>query len=252
MNSEKTRHTSWWRHQMESFSALLALCVGNLPVPVNSPHKGQWGGALMFSLICVWINGWVNNREAGDLRRHRCHYDVNVMFALTGELWRVFPGLFWRKKYHQISKVHCICRYELREDRKREAARTTGHIDNLKRDILRSLRNSGVGSGPPEREPRDSSTERGRDGKMAPLSPTLPHSSSGILSYNEMETLKREIVAGIRAEMRELAREMANLNLQNARGSPVNPPQLLPPINSELYHTHLYTQLWYYGKGSRG
>ena len=33
----------------------------------------------MFSLICVWINGWVNNREAGDLRRHRAHYDVNVM-----------------------------------------------------------------------------------------------------------------------------------------------------------------------------
>ena len=33
----------------------------------------------MFSLICAWINGWVNNREAGDLRRHRGHYDVNVM-----------------------------------------------------------------------------------------------------------------------------------------------------------------------------
>ena len=37
--------------------------------PVNSPHKGQWRGALMFSLIFVWINDWVNNREAGDLRR---------------------------------------------------------------------------------------------------------------------------------------------------------------------------------------
>ena len=69
----------WWRHQMETFSALLALCAGNSPVPVNSPHKGQWRGALMFSLICVWINGWVNSREAGDLRRHRGHYDVNVM-----------------------------------------------------------------------------------------------------------------------------------------------------------------------------
>ena len=39
---------------------------------------GQWRGALMFSLICAWINGWVNNREAGDLRRHRTHYDVTV------------------------------------------------------------------------------------------------------------------------------------------------------------------------------
>ena len=47
--------------------------------PVNSPHKGQWCGALMFSLICVWINGWVNNREAGDLRRYGAHYDVTVM-----------------------------------------------------------------------------------------------------------------------------------------------------------------------------
>ena len=47
--------------------------------PVNSPHKGQWHGALMFSLICVWINGWVKNREAGDLKRYRAHYDVTVM-----------------------------------------------------------------------------------------------------------------------------------------------------------------------------
>ena len=47
--------------------------------PVNSPHKGQWRGALMFSFICAWINGWVNNREAGGLRRHRARYDVTVM-----------------------------------------------------------------------------------------------------------------------------------------------------------------------------
>ena len=64
---------------METFSALLALCAGNSPVPVNSPHKGQWRGALMFSLICAWINDWVNNREAGDWRCHRGHYDVNVI-----------------------------------------------------------------------------------------------------------------------------------------------------------------------------
>ena len=43
--------------------------------PVNSPHKGQWRGALMFSLIC----DWVNSREAGDLRRYCAHYDVIVM-----------------------------------------------------------------------------------------------------------------------------------------------------------------------------
>ena len=64
---------------METFSALLALCAGNSPVPVNSPHKGQWRGALMLSLIYAWINDWVNSREAGDLRRQRGHYDVSVM-----------------------------------------------------------------------------------------------------------------------------------------------------------------------------
>ena len=48
--------------------------------PVNFSHKGQWRGALMFSLICVGINGWVNNRKADNLRRHRAHYDVFVMY----------------------------------------------------------------------------------------------------------------------------------------------------------------------------
>ena len=47
--------------------------------PVNSPHKGQWREALMFSLICAWVNGWVNTREAGDLRQHRTHYDATLM-----------------------------------------------------------------------------------------------------------------------------------------------------------------------------
>ena len=46
---------------------------------VNSPHKGQWRGALIFSLTCAWINGPVNNRVASDLRRHCAHYDVIVM-----------------------------------------------------------------------------------------------------------------------------------------------------------------------------
>ena len=53
--------------------------------PVNFPHKGQWRGALMFFFICSWINGWVNNTEAGDLRRHRAHHDVIVI----GELYRI-------------------------------------------------------------------------------------------------------------------------------------------------------------------
>ena len=71
---------AWWCHQMDMFSALLALYVGNSPVTVNSPHKGQWRGALRFSLICACTNDRVNNRKAGDLRHHCAHYDGSVMF----------------------------------------------------------------------------------------------------------------------------------------------------------------------------
>ena len=76
----------WWRHQMETFSALLSICAGNSPVPGEFPAQRP---ALMFSLICVW-NGWVNNREAGDLRRYCAHYDVTVM--QLGCLWHRRKG----------------------------------------------------------------------------------------------------------------------------------------------------------------
>ena len=45
----------------------------------NSPHKGQWCGALMSSLICARIYGWANNGDVGDSRRHLAHYDIIVM-----------------------------------------------------------------------------------------------------------------------------------------------------------------------------
>ena len=75
---------SWWwlwffLHDVikwKQFSMLLALCVGNSPVT----GEGQWCGAFMFSLICAWTQGWINNRDAGDLRRHPAHYDIIVMF----------------------------------------------------------------------------------------------------------------------------------------------------------------------------
>ena len=68
-----------WKH----FPRHWPLVWGNHRSPVNSPHKGQWRGTLMFSLICARINGWVNNGEAGDLRRHRAHYDVIVMMCFV-------------------------------------------------------------------------------------------------------------------------------------------------------------------------
>ena len=64
-----------WKH----FPRYWSFVRGIHRLSVNSPHKGQWRGALMFSFICAWINGWVNNRKDGDLRRHRAHYDVIVM-----------------------------------------------------------------------------------------------------------------------------------------------------------------------------
>ena len=68
----------WWPHQMETFSALLALCAGNSLVTGEFPSQGHWSGALIFSLICAWINGWVNS-QAGNLTHHRAHYDVTVI-----------------------------------------------------------------------------------------------------------------------------------------------------------------------------
>ena len=70
---------TWWRHQMETFSALLAICARNSPVLGEFPAQSQWRGALIFSLVSAWINGWVNNREAGHLGCHRACYDVIVM-----------------------------------------------------------------------------------------------------------------------------------------------------------------------------
>ena len=74
-----------WKH----FPRYWPFVRGIYRSPVNFQHKGQWRRALMFSLICAWINGWVNNRETDDLRCHCTHYDVIVMFTfvkLTGSL----------------------------------------------------------------------------------------------------------------------------------------------------------------------
>ena len=70
---------TWWRHQMQPFPRYWPFVRGIHRSPVNSPPKCQWRGAFVFSLICAWTNGWVRNRNAGDLTRHRDHYDVTAM-----------------------------------------------------------------------------------------------------------------------------------------------------------------------------
>ena len=81
-----------WKH----FSRYWPFVRGIHRSPVNSPHKGQWSGALVFSLIWLWINGWVNNRVAGDLRRYRTHYDVTVMHVPSqhGNAFRIIDPLW--------------------------------------------------------------------------------------------------------------------------------------------------------------
>ena len=69
----------WWRHQMETFSALLAICAGDSPVIGEFPAQIPVTRSFDVSLICTWINGWVNNPEAGDLRRYRAHNEVSVL-----------------------------------------------------------------------------------------------------------------------------------------------------------------------------
>ena len=71
-----------WRHQMETFCALLALCAGISPVTSEFPSQASdtefW--CLLWSTLQK--NDWVNNRDAGGLRRHRVHYDITVMGLL--------------------------------------------------------------------------------------------------------------------------------------------------------------------------
>ena len=91
--------------------------------PVNSPHKGQWRGALVSSFICAWRNVGINNRYAGDLRRHRAHYDVTIMsnffrVCVWNSLHRTKPrdnGITtmtyyecYRNKHHMTSSTHFI------------------------------------------------------------------------------------------------------------------------------------------------
>ena len=66
---------------METFPALLAICARNSPVPGEFPAQRPVTRSFD-ALICVWINGWVNNRKAGDLKRNRANYDVTVTTCL--------------------------------------------------------------------------------------------------------------------------------------------------------------------------
>ena len=78
---------------------------------VDSPHKGQWCGALMFSLICAWTNCWENHQDACDLRSNRSHYDVTVMIRKYYQLhmvcWNLVALTHWSFKKIPVILTHC-------------------------------------------------------------------------------------------------------------------------------------------------
>ena len=82
--------------------------------PVNSPHKGQWRGALMISLICAWIKDWLNNGEAGDSRSYSAHYDVTVMWINVEYQFVRFICIHSRAISQRVCKlVSCIIRSKI-------------------------------------------------------------------------------------------------------------------------------------------
>ena len=82
---KKHKRHIWWRHHFPHYWPFVR---GNHQSTANSPHKGQWRGALQTSLISAWMNSWVNNCEAGDLRRHCAHYDISLIFDVTSRVSR--------------------------------------------------------------------------------------------------------------------------------------------------------------------
>ena len=50
--------------------------------PVNSPHKGQWRGALMFSLICAWKKRLINQSLGWWIETPPCSCHGGKIFCL--------------------------------------------------------------------------------------------------------------------------------------------------------------------------
>ena len=78
-----TRYVLWRHSELQGrYSHRIMMTSSNRNIFHGESPAHQWRGALMFSMICAWISGWVNNHEADDLRRHCAHYDVTVMITV--------------------------------------------------------------------------------------------------------------------------------------------------------------------------
>ena len=102
---------AWWRHQLETFSALMVFVRGIHRSPVDSRHKGPWrGGVLMFCLICAWTNGWANNRDA-DIRDAITRYWFGWSHAYQFFLYLIFIRFFSRHNRYQPILDNAILSY---------------------------------------------------------------------------------------------------------------------------------------------
>ena len=110
--------------------------------PVNAPHKGQWRRALMFYLICAWINGWTNNREAGDSRCECAHYDVIVMLYKHVVFYRHRNSSTVSTMHRGVSNHqphHCLLnRLFRRKSKKTSTLRFTGLLREIHRCTVNS------------------------------------------------------------------------------------------------------------------
>ena len=103
---------SWWDDviRWKHFPCYWSFVWGIHRSPVNSLHKSQLHGALMFSLIFTRIKGWVNNGEAGDLRHHCAHYDVTVMDQeVVHPPQRPFYGPSMQSESWHLGSGVCLC-----------------------------------------------------------------------------------------------------------------------------------------------
>ena len=114
IKSTRKTYLSWWRHKMETFFVLLAICAGNSPVPGEFPAQRPVTRSFdVFFDLHLRINGWVNNGEAGDLRHHRAHYVVTVMFTIDiashwcRESKTVVTAVLWEWSYSWLALINC-------------------------------------------------------------------------------------------------------------------------------------------------
>ena len=131
---------SWWRLQMKTFSALLALFCGEFTghrcIPRPKPVMELW----WFFFICTWINGWVNNREAVDLRRNRAHYNVTVICLLCFGLFDNVCCFLWWISVTWFFDMFCL--FPWHRDNLRPNRLNLNDIDGLVQDCSNSIANA--------------------------------------------------------------------------------------------------------------